>query len=44
MMQALDLWVQLSTPPARSEDGVSDSEKVRHKYENQQDINVADPS
>lgn len=35
MIQAMELWVQLSTPPARSEDD-SQSEKVRHKFESRQ--------
>lgn len=29
MKQALDLWVQLATPPQRTEDGVPDTEQVR---------------
>lgn len=28
--KALDLWVQLETPPARTEDGVAAAEQVRH--------------
>lgn len=33
--QAMELWVQLSTPPARSDDD-SLTEKVLHKFESQQ--------
>lgn len=29
MIQALDLWVQLATPPPRTEDGIADTEEVR---------------
>lgn len=32
MIQALDLWVQLETPPAKTEDGVADTEQVRHTH------------
>lgn len=30
VIQALDLWVQLAPPPARTEDGVIDPEQVRN--------------
>uniref|UniRef100_A0A8C4NVN1 GPI-anchor transamidase component GPAA1 n=1 Tax=Dicentrarchus labrax TaxID=13489 RepID=A0A8C4NVN1_DICLA len=32
VVQALDLWVQLATPPPRTEDGITDKEQVRHTY------------
>lgn len=30
VIQALDLWVQLNTPPSTTEDGVADIDQVRH--------------
>lgn len=35
MIQALDLWVHLSTPPATSQDGVPNTEQVRQKKTDQ---------
>lgn len=31
VIQALDLWVQLNTPPSTTEDGVADIDQVKHK-------------
>uniref|UniRef100_A0A672YTB6 GPI-anchor transamidase component GPAA1 n=1 Tax=Sphaeramia orbicularis TaxID=375764 RepID=A0A672YTB6_9TELE len=30
LLRALDLWVQLATPPVRTEDGIADLEQVTH--------------